>query len=73
MYKRQINVGALIGIVAAPWMLGQVIGGLIGANLLTSLKASVVRALLIIILFASSLKLVARGIETLTGIEIPVL
>ena len=68
-----INVGALIGIIAAPWMLGQVIGGLIGASLLTSLKASAVRALLVIILFASSLKLVARGIETLTGIEIPVL
>ncbi|MEL0024978.1 MAG: sulfite exporter TauE/SafE family protein, partial [Alphaproteobacteria bacterium] len=68
-----INVGALIGIIAAPWMLGQVIGGLIGASLLTALKASVVRALLITILFGSSLKLVARGIESLTGIEIPVL
>ena len=68
-----INVGALIGIIAAPWMLGQVIGGLIGASLLTSLRASAVRALLIVILFASSVKLVARGIETLTGIEIPVL
>lgn len=68
-----INVGALIGIIAAPWMLGQVIGGLIGANLLTTLKASAVRALLIVILFGSSLKLVARGVESLTGIEIPVL
>ena len=68
-----INVGALIGIIAAPWMLGQVIGGLIGASLLSALKASVVRALLITILFGSSLKLVARGIESLAGIEIPVL
>ena len=68
-----INVGALIGIIAAPWMLGQVVGGLIGASLLTSMKASVVRALLIMILFGSSLKLVARGIESLTGIEVPVL
>ena len=68
-----INVGALIGIIAAPWMLGQVVGGLIGASLLTSMKASVVRALLITILFGSSLKLVARGIESLTGIEVPVL
>ena len=59
--------------IAAPWMLGQVIGGLIGANLLTSLRASSVRLILIIILFASSLKLVARGLETLIGIEIPVL
>ena len=54
-------------------MLGQVIGGLIGASLLTCLKASTVRALLIVILFGSSLKLVVRGIETLTGIEIPLL
>ena len=68
-----INAGALIGIIAAPWMLGQVIGGFIGANLLTSLKASAVRVILIIILFASSLKLIARGLETLIGIEIPVL
>ena len=48
-------------------------GGIIGANLLTFLKASTVRALLIVILFGSSLKLVVRGIETLTGIEIPLL
>ena len=68
-----INVGALIGIIAAPWMLGQVIGGLIGASLLSSLKASVVRALLVAILFGSSLKLIARGIEALTGIQIPLL
>ena len=68
-----INVGALIGIITSPWMLGQVIGGLIGASLLTFLKASTVRALLIVILFGSSLKLVIRGIETLTGIEIPLL
>ena len=68
-----INAGALIGVIAAPWMLGQVIGGLIGANLLTSLRASSVRVILIIILFASSLKLIARGLETLIGIEIPVL
>ena len=68
-----INVGALIGIIAAPWMLGQVIGGIIGASLLASLKASVVRALLIAILLCSSLKLVARGIETLTGLNIPLL
>ena len=64
---------SLIGVIAAPWMLGQVIGGIIGANLLTSLRASAVRSILILILFASSLKLVARGVETLMGIEIPVL
>ncbi len=68
-----INAGALIGVIAAPWMLGQVIGGIIGANLLASLKASAVRALLIAILLFSSVKLVARGIETLVGVEIPLI
>ena len=29
-----INAGALIGVVAAPWMLGQVVGGIIGAHIL---------------------------------------
>tara|TARA_A100001015_G_scaffold285891_1_gene353921 strand:+ start:2963 stop:4054 length:1092 start_codon:yes stop_codon:yes gene_type:complete len=68
-----INAGALIGVIAAPWMLGQVIGGIIGANLLASLKASAVRGLLIAILLFSSVKLVVRGIETLFSIEIPII
>ena len=29
-----INVGALIGVIAAPWMLGQIIGGIMGAHIL---------------------------------------
>ena len=68
-----INAGALIGVIAAPWMLVQVIGGIIGANLLAALKASAVRGLLIVILLFSSLKLVARGIETLFDIAIPLI
>ena len=68
-----INAGALIGVVAAPWMLGQVVGGIIGARILASVKASIVRNILITMLLASSLKLIGRGIETLSGIDIPVL
>lgn len=68
-----INVGALIGIIAAPWMLGQVIGGMIGANLLASLKASWVRIILIVLLLSSSVKLVVRGFETLANVNIPFL
>ena len=68
-----INAGALIGVVAAPWMLGQVVGGIIGAHILASVKASIVRNILITMLLASSLKLIGRGIETLSGIDIPVL
>ena len=66
-----INVGALIGIIAAPWMLGQVIGGIIGASLLASLKASWVRLLLIVILLSSSVKLIVRGFESLFNMNIP--
>lgn len=68
-----INAGALIGVVAAPWMLGQVVGGIIGAHILASVKASIVRNILITMLLASSLKLIGRGIESLSGIDIPVL
>ena len=63
--------GALIGIIAAPWMLGQVIGGIIGASLLASLSASWVRLFLIVILLSSSAKLIVRGFEALTNINIP--
>ena len=68
-----INAGALIGVVAAPWMLGQVVGGIIGAHILASVKASIVRNILITMLLASSLKLIGRGIETLSGTDIPFL
>ena len=68
-----INVGALIGVVAAPWMLGQIIGGIMGAHILASIKAAFVRKVLIVMLFATSIKLTARGIEGLFGISIPII
>ena len=68
-----INAGALIGVVAAPWMLGQVIGGIIGAHVLVSVKAGFVRNLLIILLVLTSIKLMVRGSETLLGLDIPML
>lgn len=68
-----INAGALIGIVAAPWMLGQVIGGIIGAHILVSIKAGFVRNLLICLLLLTSVKLIVRGLETLLQIDIPIL
>ncbi|MEX2450102.1 MAG: sulfite exporter TauE/SafE family protein [Rhodospirillales bacterium] len=68
-----LTVGALIGIVAAPWMLGQVIGGIIGAHILATIKAAFVRNLLIALLILTSLKLIARGLERLLKIEIPIL
>ena len=63
--------GALIAIIAAPWMIGQVIGGILGAHILAKIKAGFVRNLLIGLLILTSIKLIARGIETLAGIDIP--
>ena len=68
-----ITAGALITMLAAPWMLGQVIGGIMGAHILARVKANFIRYVLIVLLFLTSIKLMARGLETLLGIEIPVL
>ena len=68
-----IQVGGLIAALAAPWMLGQVIGGILGAHILARVKATFVRYMLIALLFLTSLRLVARGLDTLFGITIPIL
>ncbi|NIP71779.1 MAG: sulfite exporter TauE/SafE family protein [Gammaproteobacteria bacterium] len=65
--------GALIAVFAAPWMIGQVIGGILGAHILARVKAAFVRNILIVLLVLTSIKLLARGIEGLTGIDIPLL
>ena len=67
-----IIYGALIPLFAAPWMLGQVVGGIIGAAILIRVKAAFVRYILIGLLFLTSFKLMIRGIEGLFGIDIPV-
>lgn len=65
--------GALIAVIAAPWMIGQVIGGILGAHILAKIKAGFVRNILIVLLILTSVKLLSRGIEGLFGIDIPVL
>jgi uncharacterized membrane protein YfcA len=65
--------GALIAVLAAPWMLGQVIGGILGAHILTHIKAAFIRNILIGLLMLTSLKLISRGIEGLFGIHIPLI
>ncbi|NOZ53244.1 MAG: sulfite exporter TauE/SafE family protein [Gammaproteobacteria bacterium] len=65
--------GALIAVFAAPWMIGQVIGGILGAHILAKVKASFVRNMLIALLILTSLKLIVRGVEGLLGIDIPLL
>jgi len=68
-----IVYGALIALFAAPWMLGQVVGGILGAYVLVKVRAGFVRYFLIAFLLLSCIKLISRGIEELMGIDIPVL
>jgi hypothetical protein len=67
-----ILYGSLIALFAVPWMLGQVVGGIIGAYILVKIKAAFVRNILIVLIILTSIKLVVRGIEGLFGIDIPV-
>ena len=52
-------------------VIGQIIGGIVGAHVLSGIKAAFVRKLLIVMLFLTSLKLLSRGIEGLFNISIP--
>jgi len=67
-----ILYGSLISLFVVPWMLGQVIGGIMGAHILAKIKAGFVRKVLIVLIMATSVKLVTRGVEGLTGIDLPV-
>ncbi len=67
-----ILYGSLIALFVTPWMLGQVVGGIIGAYILVRIKAAFVRNILIVLIILTSIKLITRGIEGLFGIDIPV-
>jgi len=54
--------GAIIPLFAAPWLVGQVLGGLVGALLLIRVKATFVRFILIGLLFFSAFSLVTKGL-----------
>ncbi len=65
-------MGAMIPLFAAPWLVGQVIGGIVGALVLLRVKAGFVRIILIGIMFFTCYGLVARGLGTMGVIgEIP--
>ena len=68
-----VITGALLPLFAAPWMLGQVIGGILGAHILAGIRAAFVRNLLIGLILLTSVKLLSRGIEGLSGWNIPLL
>lgn len=66
-----ILFGSLLSLFVVPWMLGQVIGGIMGAHILARIKAGFVRKVLIVLIFATSIKLVVRGVEGLFGVDLP--
>lgn len=64
--------GAIIALFAAPWLVGQVLGGITGAYLLIRIKAGFVRFILIGLLFFTSFALITKGLYIMDMIgEIP--
>jgi uncharacterized membrane protein YfcA len=53
--------GAIIPLFVAPWLVGQVLGGMLGAKLLANVKAGYIRIILIGIMFFTSFSLVGRA------------
>ncbi len=58
-------IGAIIPIFAAPWLVGQVLGGLLGAMILIKVKAGFVRYLLIGFMFFACFGLLTKGLTIL--------
>jgi uncharacterized protein len=54
--------GAIIPLFVAPWLTGQVVGGMLGAKLLANVKAGYIRIILIGIMFFTSFSLVGRAL-----------
>jgi hypothetical protein len=60
-----ILVGAIIPLFAAPWLVGQVLGGIVGAEVLIRASAKAIRYILIGIMFYTSFGLVADALTKL--------
>jgi uncharacterized membrane protein YfcA len=68
-----LNMGAIIPLFAAPWLVGQVLGGLLGALILIRVKAGFVRYLLIGFMFFACFGLLTKGLNMLGVIpEVPI-
>ncbi|OIN96816.1 MAG: hypothetical protein AUJ48_00895, partial [Deltaproteobacteria bacterium CG1_02_45_11] len=66
-------MGAIIPLFAAPWLVGQVLGGLLGALILIRVKAGFVRYLLIGFMFFACFGLLAKGLNMLGVMgEVPI-
>jgi uncharacterized membrane protein YfcA len=61
-------MGAIIPLFAAPWLVGQVLGGLLGALILIRVKAGFVRYLLIGFMFFACFALLTKGLNMLGAI-----
>jgi uncharacterized membrane protein YfcA len=57
-----INKGAVLAIIAAPSVIGMMLGAFIGARLLTIIKASSIRKLVIVMLLAAGVRALAKGL-----------
>ncbi len=67
-----LQAGAILPIFVAPWLVGQVLGGRVGALLLIRIKAGFVRFVLIGVLFFSAFSLITKGLYGLGYIgEVP--
>jgi uncharacterized membrane protein YfcA len=65
-------MGAIVPVFAAPWLVGQVLGGLLGALILIRVKAGFVRFLLIGFMFFACFGLLTKGLGMLGVIgEVP--
>ena len=66
-------MGAIIPVFAAPWLVGQVLGGLLGALILIRVKAGFVRYLLIGFMFFACFGLLTKGLNMLGAIgKVPI-
>ncbi|WP_084448522.1 sulfite exporter TauE/SafE family protein [Desulfovibrio inopinatus] len=57
--------GAIIPLFAAPWLVGQVLGGLVGAYILMRVKAGFIRIILIGVMFFTAYGLLTKGLNVL--------
>jgi len=57
-----VLVGAIIPLFAAPWLVGQVLGGILGAHVLIKAKSKAIRYILIGIMFYTSFGLIANAL-----------
>ena len=64
-----IRAGGLIPLFVAPWLIGQVLGGIIGSNYLSNVRAVKIRYILIGIMLFTSFSLLVKGLLLLKIIK----